>query len=396
MYTRKIYNNIIERLKGPKTFMQVLSGPRQVGKTTLAHQIRNTIPLSTHYASADEPSLQDAAWIEQQWEIGRRCAKQKKGEEGSLLILDEIQKIPYWSHSVKKLWDQDIAVGVNLKVLILGSSSLLTQSGLSESLAGRFEMLPISHWSFKESRDAFGLSLPQYIYFGGYPGASTLVQDEERWSRYVIDAIIETSLSRDILITARIHKPILLRRVFELGCHYSGQVISYQQMSGQLQDTGNVHTLAQYLHLLAKAGLVAGLQRFSFSQIQQMASNPKLQVLNTALTCAMSNYSYEKAQVNPKFWKSLIKSSIGAHLLNSAFGTKIEIFYWKDGGKEVDFIMRKGDALVVVGINDNQKEPLIAGLEGFSKQFKSQRKFLVGEGGMPIEEFLLIHPESLF
>jgi predicted AAA+ superfamily ATPase len=249
MYKRPIYKKILKRLEEPRRFIQVLAGPRQVGKTTLAHQVSEIFFPLLHYASADEPASRDTAWIEQQWEIGRLRAKRDVNSSGTLLILDEIQKIPHWSEVVKNLWDEDTASGIPLKVIILGSSTLLIQSGLTESLAGRFEQIPISHWYFEEARDAFGWSLEQYIYFGGYPGAALLIEDEERWSRYVVDSLIETSISRDIMLMTRIHKPALLRRLFGLGCHYSGQVLSYQKMLGQLQDVGNATTLAHYLDL---------------------------------------------------------------------------------------------------------------------------------------------------
>ena len=230
MYKRPLYQTLVSRLKEPRRFLQVLAGPRQVGKTTLARQAMEGGRTRSHYASADEPTLQDRAWIEQQWDLGR--LKAKDGE--ALLVLDEVQKVPGWSEVVKRLWDEDTTKGVSLKCVLLGSSPLLVQRGLTESLAGRFEVLHVTHWSFPEMRDAFRWNVDQYVYFGGYPGAAALIEDRQRWARYIVESLIETTLSRDILLMTRVDKPALLRRLFLLGCDYSGQILSYQKMLGQL------------------------------------------------------------------------------------------------------------------------------------------------------------------
>jgi hypothetical protein len=388
MYKRPLYQKIMERVTDSRNFIQVLAGPRQVGKTTLAHQIRDTISCPSHYAAADGYSLRDTAWIEQQWDIGREIAKKSQDPLGALLILDEIQKIPHWSEAVKKLWDEDTAHHVNLRVLMLGSSSLLIQTGLGESLAGRFETIPISHWLFEECRDAFNWTLEQYIYFGGYPAAASLIKNEDRWASYVLDSLIETSISRDIMLMTRVHKPALLRRVFELGCLCSGSVVSYQKMLGQLQDAGNAATLAHYLELLEGVGLLAGVQKFSLDATQQKASSPKLQVLNTALATVQNSLSFEETRKDRELWKRLVECAIGAHLVNSHFGTRAEIFYWKEGNRSVDFILRKGKKLIVVDINHSHKGRNIQGIETFKEKFDPTKIIYVGEGGIPVEDFL--------
>lgn len=389
MYKRLLYEKVLERVEGPRKFMQVLVGPRQVGKTTLAHQIRETIEFPSSYASSDGYSLRDGAWLEQQWEKGRQLAKKSPEPSGALLILDEIQKIPHWSDTVKKLWDEDTAHHLNLKVMILGSSSLLIQTGLGESLAGRFEILPIAHWSFKECRDAFNYTLEEYVYFGGYPAAASLIENEERWSRYIVDSLIETSISRDVMLMTRVHKPSLLRRVFELGCLCTGSIISYQKMLGQLQDAGNVATIAHYLELLSEAGLVAGLQKFSFDPTHQKASSPKLQVLNTALATAQESLSFQEAQQDPKSWNKLIECAVGAHLLNFSFGTRMKIFYWKEDNRSVDFILKMGKSIIVIDVNSAKKGKNVQGIDVFTKKFQPTKVITVGEGGIPLEEFLL-------
>ncbi|MBI5047389.1 MAG: ATP-binding protein [Deltaproteobacteria bacterium] len=388
MYSRPIYKTLLSRLKEPRKFLQVLAGPRQVGKTTLIRQVIEAINIPCHYASADEPTLKSAIWIEQQWEIGRLQTRKGGKKREALLVLDEAQKVSNWSEIVKRLWDEDTANKTQLKVVLLGSSPLLIQRGLTESLAGRFEIIPITHWSFSEMKDAFGWNVEQFIYFGGYPGAAGLINDEARWSRYIIDSLIETTISRDILLMTRVDKPALLRRLFLLGCNYSGQILSYQKMLGQLQDAGNTTTLAHYLDLLAGAGMLTGLQKFAGKQIKQRGSSPKLQALNTALICAQSNMSFSTAMTNRDFWGRLTETAVGAHLVNGTIGTKAEVFYWRERGKEVDFVLRLGKTIAAIEVKSGRSKDTLVGMDAFSSIFKPQKKLLVGGSGISIEEFL--------
>lgn len=384
MYKRTVSNILISRLNEPRRFIQIIAGPRQVGKTTLVHQVIESLDMPAHYASADEPTLQARAWIEQQWDIGRRLP----GKDSRILVLDEIQKIPGWSELVKRLWDIDTRNKLNLKVVLLGSSPLLIQKGLTESLAGRFELIPVMHWSFTEMRSAFGWELEQYIYFGGYPGAATLISDEKRWARYIIDSLVETTISRDILLMTRVDKPALLRRLFLLGCEYSGQMLSYQKMIGQLQDAGNTTTLAHYLDLLSGAGMLTGISKFSGKRVLQRSSSPKLQVLNTALMSAQSGKSFESIRKEPDFWGRLTESAVGAHLINTTVGTGIEVFYWRDRNREVDFILRHGKNVTAIEVKSGRSRDIFPGMEEFSRTFNPQRKLLVGGQGISIEDFL--------
>ncbi len=388
MYKRPVYKTLLSRLREPRRFLQVLAGPRQVGKTTLIRQIMDTLDIPSHYASADEPTLKGSIWIEQQWEIGRLHARKGEKYREALLVLDEVQKVSGWSEIVKRLWDEDTAAKISIKVVLLGSAPLLIQRGLTESLAGRFEIIPLTHWSFSEMKDAFGWNAEQFIYFGGYPGAAELINDQNRWSRYIIDSLIETTISRDILLMTRVDKPALLRRLFLLGCDYSGQILSYQKMLGQLQDAGNTTTLAHYLELLAGAGMVIGLQKFAGKRVKQRGSSPKLQVLNTALISAQSNMSFSAALTNRNFWGRLIETAIGAHLVNNTIGTKAEVFYWRERGSEVDFILRHGKDIVAIEVKSGKTKDSIAGIEAFSSIFKPKKKLLIGGSGISTEEFL--------
>ena len=375
------------RLAEPRRFLHVVAGPRQVGKTTLVQQVLADSDRPQVFVTADEPALRDTAWLTAQWERARLLTRDA-GNGGAVLALDEVQKIPDWSEAVKRLWDEDSRARLALRVVLLGSAPLLVQRGLAESLAGRFEVLHLPHWSFTEMHAAFGFTLEQYLYFGGYPGAAPLAQDPPRWRRYLLDALIETTIARDVLLLTRVDKPALLRRLFDLGCRYSGQVLSYTKMLGQLHDAGNTTTLAHYLDLLAGAGMLTGLSKFSGKAVRSRGSSPKLQVFNTALLTAQSGLTPAEARTDREFWGRLTESAVGAHLANAAAGGQCELFYWRDGNQEVDFVLRSGR--VVVGLEVKSGRALLAhsGLAAFSAAFKPKRTLLVGGDGIPVEEFL--------
>ena len=373
------------RLGEPRRFLQVVAGPRQVGKTTLVQQVLADSKLPSVFVSADEPALRDAAWLTAQWERARLAAT---GKQGAVLALDEAQKIPEWSETVKRLWDEDSRARVPLRVILLGAAPWLMQRGLSESLTGRFEILALPHWSLAEMREAFGFSLEQHLYFGGYPGAAPLAADPPRWRRYLLDALVETTIARDVLLLTRADKPALLRRLFELGCRYSGQVLSYTKMLGRLHDAGNTTTLAHYLDLLAGAGMLTGVPKYSGNAMRQRGSSPKLPVLNTALLTALSGLSPEEARVDHEFWGRLVESAVGAHLANAAAVGVCELFYWRERNREVDFVLRAGRTVVAIEVKSGRSPDTLPGLAAFTEPFKPKRTLLVGGDGVPVEEFL--------
>ncbi len=391
-FRRPVFDTLLARAKEPRRFIQVLAGPRQTGKTTLARQLLEAADLPSHYASADDPATRDRAWIEAQWTRGRLLAKEA-GRSGALLILDEVQKATAWSDVIKRLWDEDTASRTPLRVVLLGSAPLLVQRGLTESLAGRFELIRVPHWSFGEMRGAFGWNLDHFLYFGGYPGAASLIDDRDRWASYILDSLVETTLSRDILLLTRVDKPALLRQLFRLGCDYSGQILSYQKMLGQLQDAGNTTTLAHYLELLAGAGLVTGLEKFSGARVRQRGSSPKLLALNTALMTASSGLTLRAAQADQDFWGRLVESTIGGHLVNGSPG-HVAVFYWRERRQEVDFILRANRHLVAIEVTSGRRKVSLPGLDAFGKAYSRVRKLLVGGQGIPVEEFLLTPPEK--
>ncbi len=373
------------RLAEPRRFIQVVAGPRQVGKTTLVQQVVEAAGLPVVFASADEPTLRGPAWIAQQWEAARLAL----GPHGGLLIIDEVQKAAGWAESVKRLWDEDTRARRPLKVVLLGSAPLLIQRGLSESLAGRFEVLHLPHWSAAEMRDAFGWPVERFLFYGGYPGAAALVEDHGRWVRYIRDALIETTIARDVLLLTRVDKPALLRRLFELGCRYSGQVLSYTKMLGQLQDAGNTVTLAHYLDLLAAAGMVTGLPKYAGQVVRSRGSSPKLQVLNTALMTAQSGLTSAEALADREFRGRLVESAVGAYLANAAAAGTCEVFYWRERNREVDFVVRAGRMLTAIEVESGRTREMPPGLAAFAEAFKPDRTLLVGGDGIPVEDFLL-------
>lgn len=386
-FVRSHADRLAARLAEPRRFLQVVAGPRQVGKTTLVGQVMSRLDVPTVFVSADEPTVGDAAWLAAQWERGRLAAAES-GKSGSVLVLDEVQKIPRWSEAVKRLWDEDSRARRPLKVILLGSAPLLMQQGLTESLAGRFEVVHLPHWSYAEMRAAFGVSLEEYLYFGGYPGAAPLIKDPQRWKRYLLDSLIETTIARDVLLMTRVDKPALLRRLFELGCRYSGQVLSYTKMLGQLQDAGNTTTLAHYLELLAGAGMLTGLQKYAGRSVRQRGSSPKLQVLNTALMTAQSGLSPEEARLDREFRGRLVESAAGAHLANAAASGACELFYWREQNREVDFVIRAGRTVVAIEVKSGRAPDAFSGLAAFSEAFKPKRTLLVGADGVSLGEFL--------
>jgi predicted AAA+ superfamily ATPase len=372
------------RLNEPRRFIQVLAGPRQVGKSTLVQQVAEGLDRPVRYASADEPMLRGVEWIAQQWEAARLATE----PTGAVLVLDEIQKVPGWSESVKRLWDEDTRAKRPLHVVLLGSAPLLITQGLTDSLAGRFEVIALPHWSYAEMRTAFGWSLDEYVFYGGYPGAAPLIGEPARWARYILDSLIETSISRDVLLLTRVDKPALLRRLFELACRYSGQVLSYTKMLGQLQDAGNTTTLAHYLELLAGAGMVCGLPKYAGDVARSRGSSPKLQVLNTALMTAACGYTLDEAREDREFWGRLVESAVGAHLAAAALCGDCRLHYWREGNYEVDFIVQAGRRLTAIEVKSGRAPLAHAGTAAFAQAFKPQRCLLVGGDGIALEEFL--------
>ncbi|MCK5023858.1 MAG: ATP-binding protein [Candidatus Aenigmarchaeota archaeon] len=394
MFERPYLETLKKRIEEPRKFIQVVMGPRQVGKTTMITQLLRKFDTGYVFESADAVANPNNVWLHEIWETARFRMK-ASGAPEYLLVVDEIQKIDNWSEIVKQQWDRDTREETNIKLVLLGSSRLLIQKGLTESLTGRFETFQMGHWSYPEMNAAFGWNIEQYLYFGGYPGSASLVGDEERWKNYIKDSMIETSIAKDILMLTRIDKPSLLKRLFELGSLYSGQILSYTKLMGQLQDAGNTTTLSHYLNLLSDCGLLGGLEKHAGNVIRKRSSSPKFQVYNNALLSAQDNKTFSDIILNPKDWGRYVESSVGAHLINNSVSERYNLHYWRDSNKEVDFILEKNGKLIALEVKSGKRAEN-TGMKSFAEKFHPAKVLLVGTGGIPIEEFLKLNPKELF
>lgn len=394
MFVRAEYQEVKSRLEEQRMFIQVIAGPRQIGKSTLVGQVLDKITLPYSSFSADNELNVTQAWISNVWDAVRN-EMTVRHEKEHILVIDEIQKIENWSEVVKKEWDRDTRENRNLKVLLLGSSRLLLKKGLTESLAGRFELIRMGHWNFLEMREAFGWTLDQYVYFGGYPGTAPLISDERRWKKYVKDSLIESALANDVLGTTNVYKPALLKRLFELGCSYSGELLSLTKMMGQLQDRGNVTTLANYIQVLDECHLLAGLQKYSGDTARRYASVPKYQVYNIALMNAYSTTDFHEQRLDLGKWGRLVESAVGSHLLNYADKLNYRVYYWREKNNEVDFIVERNRKVWAIEVKSG-KRGMNKGLGLFREAFNPYRAFIVGTGGIPVEDFLSANLDDFF
>ena len=389
MFNRDQVQAVLEGLMQDLPVFQVITGPRQVGKTTAAKQVMEQFPHESIYATADAPMPVAADWLEGQW----RLAVQKSRVSGDpiLLVLDEVQKVPNWSESIKYLWDQRL---VDVRLLILGSSALLIQQGLTESLAGRFFLTRFTHWSYSECAAAFGWSLDEWFYYGGYPGGNVFKRDDFQWKQYISNALVETVISKDVLQMHPITKPALMHNLFGLAATFPSQIFSYNKMLGQLQEAGNTTTLAHYLRVLGQAYLVSGLELFSMGQIRKRGSSPKLILWNNALINGLSLKSYEQTLIDPVWWGRVVENAVGAHLLNALAPFPVSLTYWRKGSSEVDFVVQSGDKVVALEIKSGRRGK-VSGLEAFKREYKKSRTMIIGGNGIPLQEFFTLPLKEL-
>jgi predicted AAA+ superfamily ATPase len=412
-FERKQVSLLLQRLQEFPKFMVFVAGPYQVGKTTLVKQALKKYRGESHFISTDQalPEMADpfhsdflntseltrelppapggAEWLIQLWTNARAKARELPEGQHHVLAIDKIQKIPRWPEIVKGLWDADRAENLPLHIVLIISPDWLMQKGLTESLAGLFELIPITHWSYEEMQDAFDFSLDEYVYFGGYPGSAGMIQDEKRWQAYVRGVLIHPTIQEEILNIMRVNKPALLKMLFELVCSaYSGQIIAYDKLRGQLANAGNTTTLSHYLELLSQAGLLSGLSKFAPQAFRQRASSPKFNVHNTALVSAQAGYSFVEAKGDRSHWGRLIESAVGAHLINTA-SEGFPIFYWSESPHEVDFVLSRGRKILGIEVKNGAKYATPNRLEVFAKKFKDAKTLIVGEGGVSLADFLL-------
>ncbi|MDR0645557.1 MAG: AAA family ATPase [Elusimicrobiota bacterium] len=383
-FIREQFNILTDRIFNEKRkFIQVLVGPRQVGKTTIIKQMLKKTTIFTADYSVDNIVAADGVWLDNVWERLRLEMKSQGKTEG-LLVVDEIQRIPNWGLAVKRNWDEDTKNDVNIKLVLSGSSRLMLQKGLTESLMGRFELIRAGHWSYAEMKKAFGYTPEEFVWFGGYPGGAGFINDEERFKLYIKDAVVESGINRDILMLTPIDKPALLRQLFDIGVVYSGQILSYNKILGQLQDAGNTVTLAKYLRLLEQSGLLAGLEMHSEKLIKIKSSSPKFQVYNTALISAGQTEIFEDALDNKTWWGRLVESAVGAHLLNEVNkNPNAKLLYWREtsGGVkyEVDFVIKYGSKIVGIEVKSGADDINMNAIRRFKDKFAGAEVVLIGD-----------------
>lgn len=394
MYQRKYYQIIKQRIGEERGAIQVIVGPRQVGKSTVIGQVLDDIDIPYLSETADAIDPKNGDWISSIWASARSVMQLRKHKE-FLIVIDEIQKIRNWSEYVKKEWDYDTRNKINIKVVLLGSSRLLIKKGLTESLAGRFELIRMGHWSYSEMRDAFGFDINQYIYYGGYPQGAKYIKNEKRWKDYIKDSIIEPVVSKDILMTTTIYKPALLKQLFELACDYSGEILSLTKMLGQLTDAGNVTTLSNYIELLNDCQAVTKLHKFANDNARKFNSVPKFQVYNTALMSANAGRGFEREFTDPKRWGRWAETAVGAYLIGNAEEYGYQVYYWREENMEVDFVLEKKGETIAVEVKSGRRTSN-EGLSAFSKKFAPKMAFVVGSGAFSFEEFLTLDLGAFF
>lgn len=396
MYQRRHLNILKSRMAEPRRRMQIVMGPRQVGKSTLVGQFTEGISVPFDFFAADGVNRFDSSWIPNKWQQVR-MRMDIHSEQEHILIIDEVQKIRGWSEQVKKEWDEDSRSHRNLKVILLGSSRILLQKGLEESLEGRFETIKMGYWDWQEMHEAFGFSMDEYVYFGGFPGLAPDIQDEDRWRNLMEDSIISPILTRDILEIEEIRNPALLRQVFELACIESAKELSLTKMQGTM-NSGTVPTIKNYLDILNKSMIVQPLQNYSPSRVKEKQSVPKMQVFNNAFRNRFGTFSFDEARVDPAEWGRLVESAVGAHLANRAMTDDYELFYWRNERRqECDYVLRKGQALVAIEVKSGSVDKTV-GFEKFKERFadKVTAAFIVGPHALPLDDFFIMDLKSLF
>lgn len=382
-FMRNTAHTLRKRLYENRNKIQILVGPRQTGKTFAIKQAVNEIKVPVHVAAADSLRMPGSDWIELQWLQARRLASRGP----AVLVLDEIQKVRGWAETVKALWDEDSWNDLPLKVVLSGSSSPLLEKGSTESLMGRYELIRSTHWSLAEMKEAFGYSLDDYLMYGGFPGAAALRTSKARWKRYMKDSIIEATISQDVLqLSDEVRKPALMRALFELGAQYSAQELSYRKILGQLDDRGNTETVKHYLDLLSKAGMMSGLQKYENKEIKSRASSPRLMVHDPSLMTA-SWSGRTSILEDPATRGHLVETAVGAALLARAVKEDFDLYWWRDGDKGVDFVIRQEDSLIAIEVKSGRVKR--SGIVDFCRLHPKAQPIVVGDRSTPVEAFLL-------
>lgn len=378
-FKRKIVPTILSRLAGKAQFLQIVVGPRQVGKTTSTKQIQRSVHIPSVYSAADTAGIPDSNWITTKWLEARALADKHKT---ALLILDEVQLVDEWQTTVKGLWDVDKQAGRNLHVIITGSSALLLKKG-SESLAGRFEKHELLQWTYYEMHQAFAYTLEDYIIYGGYPGAAALKAEESRWKDYIRSSLIETVLTKDVVALSNISKPSLMQQLFKIACSHPAEIVSYNKFLGQLADVGNVTTLSDYRLLLEYAYLLKTVEKWSISEVSKKASKPKWIIRDNSLITALLNVSLTEVKNLPLYGR-LIENTVISHLLKLVPNG----YYWREKNYEVDHVFEHNGKVYAVEIKAGDRIRTNSGLKEFAKRNPKSATLIIGGNGIPIADVL--------
>lgn len=375
-FIREFERELGRRLLAKSPFIQIIAGPRQVGKSTAVLQLRARWPGTVVSVSADDLLDPSPAWVETHWRKARLSGPR------TLLIIDEIQRIPRWSSVVKRLFDED-RHNPDLQVVILGSASLQLQQGLTESLAGRFEIIAAPHWSFGEMKKLSGaeqMTVDEFLTFGGYPAPIALLPELQRFRQFILNSIIEPVIGRDIQSLVTIERPALFRQVVALACCYPAQIISYSKLMGQLQERGSVPTIKHYLEIAAGAYLLSLVPKFSGSDVISRTSSPKIVPHAPAIIAAFANS--ERSYSDPSWRGRLLEAAIGSHLCRS-YG---ELYYWRDGRDEVDFVLRRDQTIIAIEVKTGMAAKH-NGLQAFCRKYPKSLPLILD--AKLLEDFLL-------
>ncbi len=189
-----------------------------------------------------------------------------------------------------------------------------------------------------------------------------MIDNEKRWRKYIKDSLVAPAIEKDVIMTSNIYKPALMKQLFELGCGYSAEILSLTKLMGQLQDAGNVTTLAAYLDILDECALLTGLQKYGRDDARKRGSIPKYQVYNNALLTAYKGHSFLADRTDTKLWGRWVESAIGAHILSMAEELDYKVYYWREpsrskdeSDKEVDFIIDNDGELTAIEVKSGRR-----------------------------------------
>lgn len=331
-----VKERLTERLDEPAPGrVQILTGPRQVGKTHILLDSAARWRESALYLAADAPESSLPGWWELQWQRTLQMA----GRGKSVLFVDEAHYLPQWSPVIKSAIDEVYRKKLPLHIVITGSATLPLGSGAREAMTGRFERIELRQWNPRDLAEAFSLDRDEaiecFIRFGSFPGGMSLISDIPRWKAYIRDSIIDPAVGRDILMREQVRKPALLRQIFAVCTGHPSEILSLAKIAGALSDAGTLETIAHYLGLLEEAYLIASVRKYSAREVRRRSSPPKIVPLSNALTAASRSGDPPLPARDPAPWGRWVENACIAF----AIGCGQKVHYWREEPLEVDFVL---------------------------------------------------------